>query len=159
MANIDEIEAQIEQTKEALKSLEAQLAAEKGGGESNQGEQDAPPTSEQAAEVMSSEKEQGSFEDSVEERMSPAEEVEEAEASPEVDSVMVGIKLSDGDNESDMTDLYSVVYDKSYDPNSAIDAEKMDNMKRAIEQDPRVAKMAKEEPEKFALYMYGKGSN
>lgn len=157
MANIDEIEAQIEQTKEALKSLEAQLAAEKGGGESNQGEQDAPPTSEQAAEVMAPEEE--SFEASVEERMSPAEEVEEAEASPEVDSVMVGIKLSGGDNESDMTDLYSIVYDKSYDPNSAIDAEKMDNMKRAIEQDPRVAKMAKEEPEKFALYMYGKGSN
>jgi hypothetical protein len=156
MANIDEIEAQIEQTKEALKSLEAQLAAEKGGGESNEGEQDAPPTSEQAAEVMASEEE--SFEDSVEGRMSPAEEVEEAEASPEVDSVMVGIKLSGGDNESDMTDLYSIVYDKQYDPDSAIDAEKMDNMKRAIEQDPRVAKMAQEEPEKFALYMYGKRS-
>jgi hypothetical protein len=156
MANIDEIEAQIEQTKEALKSLEAQLASEKGGGESNEGEQDAPPTSEQAAEVMASEEE--SFEDSVEGRMSPAEEVEEAEASPEVDSVMVGIKLSGGDNESDMTDLYSIVYDKQYDPDSAIDAEKMDNMKRAIEQDPRVAKMAQEEPEKFALYMYGKRS-
>lgn len=156
MANIDEIEAQIEQTKETLKSLEAQLASEKGGG-SDAGGEDTPPTSEQAAEVMAPEEE--SFEDSVEGRMSPAEEVEEAEASPEVDSVMVGIKLSDGENESDMTDLYSIVYDKSYDPDSAIDAEKMDNMKRAIEQDPRVAKMAKEEPEKFALYMYGKGSN
>ena len=155
MANIDEIEAQIEQTKETLKSLESQLASEKGEG-SDAGGEDAPPTSEQAAEIMTSEEE--SFEDSVEGRMSPAEEVEQSEASPEVDSIMVGIKLSDGEGESDMADLYSVVYDKQYDPDSAIDAEKMDNMKRAIEQDPRVAKMAQEEPEKFALYMYGKGS-
>jgi hypothetical protein len=88
---------------------------------------------------------------------SPAEEVEESEASPAVDSVMVGIKLSGGEDESGLSDLYSQVYDKVYDPNSAIDAEKMDAIKQAME-DPRVAQMAQEEPEKFALYMYGRGS-
>lgn len=160
MANVIEIESEIEQVKETLKSLEAQLAAEMGEGSSDAEQDEGPPSSEQAAEIMASEEE--SFEGSVEGRMadvdkSPAEEVEESEASPAVDSVMVGIKLSGGEDESGLSDLYSQVYDKVYDPNSAIDAEKMDAIKQAME-DPRVAKMAQEEPEKFALYMYGRSS-
>ena len=41
---------------------------------------------------------------------------------------MVGVKLSDG-GEGAMTELYNQVYDKSYDPDSAIDAEKMQKIK------------------------------
>ncbi len=165
MANIDEIEAQIEQTKMALKSLEAQLADEKSRGTDaapdktadDKGETDDPPSSEEAQKMMSEEE---SFEDSIESRMaedkSPAEEVSESEPAPAVDAVMVGVKLSDG-GEGAMTELYNQVYDKAYDPDSAIDAEKMQKMKDAME-DPRVAKMAQEEPEKFALFMLGRGS-
>jgi len=165
MANIDEIEAQIEQTKMALKSLEAQLADEKSRGTDaapdktadDKGETDDPPSSEEAQKMMSEEE---SFEDSIESRMaedkSPAEEVSESDPAPAVDAVMVGVKLSDG-GEGAMTELYNQVYDKAYDPDSAIDAEKMQKMKDAME-DPRVAKMAQEEPEKFALFMLGRGS-
>tara|TARA_R100000231_G_scaffold3019_1_gene5540 strand:- start:2292 stop:2795 length:504 start_codon:yes stop_codon:yes gene_type:complete len=166
MANVDEIEAQIEQTKMALKSLEAQLADEKSRGTDSapnktaddKGETGNPPSAEEAQKMMSEEE---SFTDSIESRMaeekSPAEEVSEAEAAPSVDAVMVGIKMSDGEKERDMSELYNQVYDKAYDPNSAIDAEKMQMMKEAME-DPRVAKMAQEEPEKFALFMLGRRS-
>jgi len=166
MANVDEIEAQIEQTKMALKSLEAQLADEKSRGTDaapdktadDKGQTDDPPSAEEAQKMMSEEE---SFTDSIENRMSeeeksPAEEVSESEPAPAVDAVMVGVKLSDG-GEGAMTELYNQVYDKAYDPDSAIDAEKMQNMKDAME-DPRVAKMAQEEPEKFALFMLGRGS-
>ena len=163
MANVDEIEAQIEQTKMALKSLEAQLADEKSRGADaapdkaadDKGQTDDPPSSEEAQKMMSEEE---SFEDSIESRMaeekSPAEEVSEAEAAHAVKAVMVGIEVSD---EGKMTELYNQVYDKAYDPDSAIDAEKMQLMKEAMD-DPRVAKMAQEEPEKFALFMLGRGS-
>ena len=173
MANVSEIEAQIEQTKLALKSLEAQLADEKGGRKETTkgpqrdeaGETEDAPSSEEASEMMDEGAgEEQSFADRVDERMaapekSPAEEVSEEDPAPMVDKVMVGIKVSKPDEgpEMDMDSLFQTVYDTPYDPESPMDADKMSQMKAALE-DPRVKKMAMEEPEKFALFMYGKRS-
>jgi len=173
MANISEIESQIEQTKLALKSLEAQLAAEKSGGRQTTkgsqrnvgGEDEGAPSPEEAASAMSEAKEEEmSFSDRVNQRMSapeesPAEEVASEEAAPMVKKVMVGIAMDAEENDSSvsMEDLFNTVYDKPYDANSAMDADKMRQMKDAME-DPRVKRMAMEEPEKFALFMYGRRS-
>ena len=103
MANISEIESQIEQTKLALKSLEAQLAAEKSGGRQTTkgsqrnvgGEDEGAPSSEEAADAMrEANEEEMSFSDRVDQRMSepeesPAEEVSSEEAAPMVKPVLL----------------------------------------------------------------------
>ena len=102
-----------------------------------------------------------SFAERVDDRMSPAQEVMEKEATPQVDKVMIGIKMSDEPSEDaprvDMDKLYSIVYDEPYDASDAKAEGRMRVMQQAME-DPRVMAMAESDPEKFALFMYGRNS-
>lgn len=95
--------------------------------------------------------------------MSPAKEVMEKEVTPQVDKVMVGIKISEDtpeqepSEEVDMEKLYSVVYDENFDGSDAQAEGRMRMMQEAME-DPSVKQMAIDDPEKFALFMYGRNS-
>jgi hypothetical protein len=181
MSKISELQTQIDQTKLDLKSLQSQHAAETARSGSEQveedkaedvgGEEEAP--SEASTVTMSGgegEEGEASFSDSVEQRMSepegeqtPAEEVAESEVAPQVKEVMDDTDVSEEgepseEAEVDLDNLYEQVYDEKYDAGSSLSETKMREMKEAIEKDPRVKKMALEEPEKFALYMYGRTS-
>jgi hypothetical protein len=152
MSKISELQTQIDQTKLDLKSLQSQHAAETARSGSEQVEED------KAEDV------------GVEQRMSepegeqtPAEEVAESEVAPQVKEVMDDTDVSEEgepseEAEVDLDNLYEQVYDEKYDAGSSLSETKMREMKEAIEKDPRVKKMALEEPEKFALYMYGRTS-
>tara|TARA_R100001015_G_C4581346_1_gene137821 strand:- start:149 stop:655 length:507 start_codon:yes stop_codon:yes gene_type:complete len=162
MANIDELEQQVAEAKKRLSEMEAELQNAKGGEESPMEDQEQDVTGEE--EVPDAPEEQ-SFADRVEERMSPAEEVMEEEATPQVDKVMVGIKLSEPEGEPsemsmdptspDMTSLYEVVYDEPYDNSDPQSQGRMRMIEQAMAKDARIKAMAKEDPEKFALFMYG----
>ena len=159
MANIDELEQQVDEAKKRLAEMEAELQNAKGGEEPPMEDQEQDGAGEE--EVPSAPEEQ-SFTDRVEERMSPAEEVAKEEATPQVDKVMIGIKMEDKAPEKeegavDMDMLYKIVYDESYDASDARAEGKMRMMAEAME-DPRIKAMAQEDPEKFALFMYGKTS-
>ena len=58
----------------------------------------------------------------------------------------------------DMPQLYQVVYGEEFNPADPQSEGKMRMMQEAMEADPRVAQMAQTEPEKFALFMYGRTS-
>lgn len=62
--------------------------------------------------------------------------------------------------ELDLETLWETVYGdgQPFDPDSEVDLEKMGKMRDAIESDPRLAKLAATDPERFALYMYGRKS-
>jgi hypothetical protein len=160
MANIDELEAQVDEAKKRLAEMETQLQNAKGGGDEEIPMEDQ---SEDAAgqEEVPVEESEPTFADRVEERMSPAEEVKEQDSTPQVDKVMIGIKMEDKAPEEgpsvNMDMLYQIVYDEPYDASDASAEGKMRMMVDAME-DPRVKAMAKEDPEKFALYMYGRTS-
>ena len=160
MANIDELEQQVDEAKKRLAEMEAELQNAKGGAE--------PPMEDQEQDVAGEEEvpvppEEQSFADRVEERMSPAEEVMEKEAAPQVDKVMVGIKMSEPPpvqetaEAPDMDKLYSVVYDETFDVSDVQSEGRMRMMQEAME-DPSVRQMAMADPEKFALFMYGRTS-
>jgi len=157
MANIDELEQQVGETRKRLADMEAELQSAKGGEEPTMEEQDG------AGEEVSDAPEEQSFTDRVEERMSPAKEVMEKEATPQVDKVMVGIKISEDtpeqepSEEADMEKLYSVVYDENFD-GSDVQAEGRMRMMQDAMEDPSVKQMAIDDPEKFALFMYGRNS-
>jgi len=142
MADKDNLMAEISETEKKLKDLKAQMKSE---------------DSEQMRESPDEEK---SFANMVEERMSPAEEVADTPAAPMVEGVMVGLKMADSSDQQDqinMNDLYSTVYDSAYDSNNPKDQEQMQSIKDAL-QDPRVMAMARKDPDKFALFMYGRAS-
>ena len=146
MANIDDLEQQVDETKKRLAEMEVELQSAKGG--------DEPPMEEQGGgeeEVPAAPQEQ-SFTDRVDERMSPAEEVMEVEATPQVDAVM-----QEASEEADMEKLYSVVYDENFDSSDSQAEGRMRMMQEAME-DPSVKQMAMDDPEKFALFMYGRNS-
>lgn len=162
MANIDELEQQVDEAKKRLAEMESELQNAQGGEESLMEDQEQDVSGE---EEVSDAPEEQSFADRVEDRMSPAEEVMDKEAAPKVDKVMVGIKLSESEGEEsemgsdptapDMGALYEVVYDEPYDQSDNQSEGRMRMMQEAIQKDPRVKAMAKEDPEKFALFMYG----
>ena len=158
MANIDELEAQVDETRKRLEEMEMELQNAKGVED-----EPAPDPEEDAGgqEEVPDAPEDPSFADRVEERMSPAEEVAKEEATPQVDKVMIGIKMEDKAPEEgpsvDMDMLYKIVYDEAYDPSDARAEGKMRMMADAME-DPRIKAMAQEDPEKFALFMYGRTS-
>jgi hypothetical protein len=62
--------------------------------------------------------------------------------------------------ELDLETLWETVYadGDAYNPKSDLDKEKMGEMRLAIESDPRIKKLATTDPERFALYMYGRKS-
>jgi len=148
MANIDELVQQVDETKKRLAEMEVELQNAQGG--------DEPPVEDQeqdgeGEEVPDASQEQ-SFADRVEERLSPAEEVMAEESSPQVDEV-----VEESSEEADMEKLYSVVYDENFDSSDVQAEGRMRLMQEAME-DPRVEQMAREDPEKFALFMYGRTS-
>tara|TARA_R110001606_G_C14855182_1_gene587735 strand:- start:45 stop:461 length:417 start_codon:yes stop_codon:yes gene_type:complete len=135
MIEQEQIEEKIKETKGMLQSLENEL------GQMREVEPVEAPLS---------------FSDSVEGRMSPAEEVSSEETTPQLEEAM-----GDSEEESggpDMKELYEIVYDESYDQSSESSESKMRLMKEAIKSDPRVMGMAVSDPTKFALYMYGRNS-
>jgi hypothetical protein len=135
MIEQEQIEEKIKETKGMLQSLENEL------GQMREGESVEAPLS---------------FSDSVEGRMSPAEEVSSEETTPQLEEAM-----GDSEEESggpNMEELYEIVYDESYDQSSESSESKMRLMKEAIKSDPRVMDMAVSDPTKFALYMYGRNS-
>jgi hypothetical protein len=160
MANINELEQQVGETRKRLAEMEAELQNAKSGEESPMEDQEQDGAGE---EEVSDAPEEQSFADRVEERMSPAEEVMEKEAAPQVDKVMVGIKISEDtpeqepSEEADMDRLYSIVYDEPFDGSDAQAEGRMRMMQDAME-DPSVKQMAIDDPEKFALFMYGRNS-
>ena len=168
MAKLSELESQIAKAQMALESLQAEYEAaqqsEGGGLEEDPtadvgGQAEATPSSEDAAEIMAGGDQ--SFSEAVEDRMAtPAEEVANSDPAPMVKQVMVGIDVSEAPEpeQIDMDSLYQMVYDETYDDNSSMSVSKMREMEEAISKDPRVKQMAIEEPEKFALYMYGRTS-
>ena len=135
MIEQEQIEEKIEETKGMLQSLESEL--------------DKMREVEPVEAPLS-------FSDSVEGRMSPAEEVSSGETTPQLEEAM-----GDSEEESggpDMEQLYEIVYDESYDQSSESSESKMRLMKEAIKSDPRAMEMAVSDPTKFALYMYGRNS-
>ena len=160
MANINELEQQVGETRKRLAEMEAELQNAKGGEEPAMEDQEQDDAGEE--EVPDAPAEQ-SFAEKVEERMSPAEEVMEKEAAPQVDKVMVGIKISEDtpeqqpSEEADMDKLYSIVYDENFDGSDVQAEGRMRMMQEAME-DPSVKQMAIDDPEKFALFMYGRNS-
>lgn len=156
MANIDELEAQVDETKKRLEEMETELQNAKGVAE-----EPAPDPEADAGgqEEVSDAPEEPSFSDRVEERMSPAEEVMEQEATPQVDAAMEDTDSAEQapTEGPDMDKLYSIVYDEPYDASNAMAEGKMRMMQEAME-DPRVKAMAVSDPEKFALFMYGRTS-
>jgi hypothetical protein len=160
MANTDELKAQIEEAESLLKDLESQLDA----AQSDDFPADAPDTGqdvggqEAAVDAAGEAGGEASFNDQVEARMSPAEEVAAEETTPLVDAVVEGEAAPEEASMPDMDSLYEIVYSEAYDANSAKSAQRMRDMEEAMKNDPRILKMAKEEPEKFALFMYGRAS-
>ena len=152
MANIDELEAQVDEAKKRLAEMEGELQSARDSEETvmSDQEQDAP----REEEVPDAPEEQ-SFADRVEERMSPAEEVREEEVTPQMDRAMAD--ESDEAPSINFEKLYSLVYDEVYDASDATAEGRMRMMKEAVN-DPQVREMAENEPEKFALFMYGKTS-
>lgn len=158
MANINELAQKVDETRKLLADMEAELQTAKDAGEPVMED----PEQEDVEEEEPSAPQKQSFADKVEERMSPAEKVMEGEPTPQVDKVMVGIKLSEAppeqpSEEADMDKLYSVVYDEPYDGSDVQAEGRMRMMKEAME-DPNVKEMAIKDPEKFALFMYGRTS-
>lgn len=100
--------------------------------------------------------EQMSFMDRVSQRMSPAEEVMEQDTTAQMNEEIENEEPES--EEMDMPELYQVVYGEPYDAADPQSEGKMRMMQEAIQGDPRVAAMAKGEPEKFALFMYGRTS-
>lgn len=135
MIEQEQIEEKIKETKGMLQSLENEL------GQMREGEPVETPLS---------------FSDRIEDRMSPAEEVSSEETTPELEEAM-GDSMEES-NGPDMNELYEIVYDESYDQSSESSESKMRLMKKAIESDPKVMKMAVSDPTKFALFMYGRNS-
>ena len=135
MIEQEQIEEKIEETKGMLQSLESEL--------------DKMREVEPVEAPLS-------FSDSVEGRMSPAEEVSSEETTPQLEEAMGDSEEASGG--PDMKQLYEIVYDESYDQSSESSESKMRLMKEAIKSDPKVMEMAVSDPTKFALYMYGRNS-
>jgi hypothetical protein len=135
MIEQEQIEEKIKETKGMLQSLENEL------GKMREVEPVEAPLS---------------FSDSVEGRMSPAEEVSSEETTPQLEEAMENSEEESGG--PDMKQLYEIVYDESYDQSSESSESKMRLMKEAIKSDPKVMEMAVSDPTKFALYMYGRNS-
>tara|TARA_R100000654_G_scaffold59939_1_gene86678 strand:- start:2787 stop:3275 length:489 start_codon:yes stop_codon:yes gene_type:complete len=159
MANINELEQQVGEARKRLADMEAELRIAKSGEELLMEDQEQDDVVEEVSDAP----EEQSFADRVEERMSPAKEVMDKEATPQVDKVMIGIKLSEkpqqteASEEADMNRLYSIVYDENFDGSDVQAEGRMRMMQEAME-DPSVKQMAIEDPEKFALFMYGRNS-
>jgi len=156
MAKIDELESQVEEAKKRLAEMEDELQSAKDGEETVMAdqEQDAP----REEEVPDAPQEQ-SFADRVDERMSPAEEVMEEDVTPQMDEAMASESDPAEEPKSlDFDTLYSLVYDEAYDASDPKAEGRMRMMKEAVN-DPEVREMAENEPEKFALFMYGKTSS
>lgn len=153
MANIDELEAQVDEAKKRLAEMEGELQSAKDGEETVMSDQEQDASGEE--EVPDAPEEQ-SFADRVEERMSPAEEVREEEVTPQMDQAMES--ETDEAPSLNFDTLYSLVYDEAYDASDPKAEGRMRMMKEAVN-DPQVRDMAENEPEKFALFMYGKTSS
>jgi len=107
-------------------------------------------------------KQEQTFLDMVDERMSPAQQVQNQEPAPMMQEEMGEEQMVSEDSEEsedpqvDMPNLYEVVFSEDYDPENLDSEEKMQLMRQAMAADPRVMQMALEAPEKFALFMYGR---
>ena len=134
MMEKEQLEAKIAETQSILDSLKAELGSS---------EEPAP-------------EEDPSFSDMVESRMSPEEEGSEA---PMLEEAM-GESAEDAPDspDLDMESLYQIVYDETFDPSSGKSESKLMAIKEALDKDPSMVEMAVKEPEKFALYMYGRNS-
>lgn len=130
MMEKEQLEAKIAETQSILDSLKAELGSS---------EEPAP-------------EEDPSFSDMVESRMSPEEEESEA---PMLEEAM---EESTEEPDLDMESLYQIVYDETFDPSSGKSEAKLMAIKEALDKDPSMVEMAVKEPEKFALYMYGRNS-
>ena len=111
-------------------------------------------------------KENVSFMDILDERMSqepPQNTNTQQSMTPAMDDAMAQMSEEETVEEEEpeevmMPDLYELVYGEVYDPADQMSESKMNQMVEAMEQDPRVKEMALKEPEKFALFMYGRSS-
>jgi hypothetical protein len=130
MMEKEQLEEKIAETQSILDSLKAELGSS---------EEPAP-------------EEDPSFSDMVESRMSPEEEESEA---PMLEEAM---EESTEEPDLDMESLYQIVYDETFDPSSGKSEAKLMAIKEALDKDPSMVEMAVKEPEKFALYMYGRNS-
>ena len=106
----------------------------------------------------------------------PAEEVSKAPVAPKATEMAEDIMADEGDKEPtpeeidvaeeteaekvnvDLESVFNIVMGDTYDPNSSMDREKMQRIKDTIDSDPRLRRMAAEDPDRFALYMYGRKS-
>lgn len=134
MMDKEQLEAKIEETQSILDSLKAEL--------------DAPKSPESEGNP--------SFSDMVESRMSPEEE--ESEAPMLKEAMEESADDAPDSPDLDMESLYQIVYDETFDPSSGKSEAKLMAIKEALDKDPSMVEMAVKEPEKFALYMYGRNS-
>jgi hypothetical protein len=109
-------------------------------------------------------KKEASFMDMLDKRMSdeasgPAEQpMQEQSPTPVMDEAMAEVEEPEQEEGVSMPELYELVFGEDYDPADPLSEGKMEQMSQAMEQDPRVKEMALNEPEKFALFMYGRSS-
>lgn len=174
MANLSELEAKINETKRNLEALQAQyaMAQKQEKGEvpiadtptDDKGEDKAP---EEAPEKTSfSEKVESRIDEVAPETADAVQEIKQAEeaqldATADEMAAEAAESLQAGDPQfsaDDLQNLFEVVHGSTFDSNSSTDAAKLSAIESAVNGDPRVARMAKDDPEKFALYMYGRKS-
>lgn len=134
MMEKEQLEAKIAETQSILDTLKAKLKSPK----TDESEQDP------------------SFSDMVESRMSPEEE--ESEAPMLEEAMEESAEVAPDSPDLNMESLYQIVYDETFDPSSGKSEAKLMAIKEALDKDPSMVEMAVKEPEKFALYMYGRNS-
>lgn len=86
----------------------------------------------------------------------PEQPMQEQSPTPVMDEAMA--EVEEPEEGVSMPELYEMVFGEDYDPADPLSEGKMEQMSQAMEQDPRVKEMALNEPEKFALFMYGRSS-
>ena len=91
----------------------------------------------------------------------PKQPMQDQSPTPVMDEAMAEVEEPELEEEEEgvsMPELYEMVFGEDYDPADPLSEGKMEQMSQAMEQDPRVKEMAINEPEKFALFMYGRSS-
>jgi len=130
----------------------------------------APPSEEELGEIKQDMAPEAA------EPETPAEEVSQAPVAPKATEMAEEIMADEGDKEPtpeevavaeeteaekvnvDLESVFNIVMGDTFDPNSSMDREKMQRIKDTIDSDPRLRRMAAEDPDRFALYMYGRKS-
>jgi hypothetical protein len=130
----------------------------------------APPSEEELGEIKQDMAPEAA------EPETPAEEVSQAPVAPKATEMAEEIMADEGDKEPtpeevavaeeteaekvnvDLESVFNIVMGDTFDPNSSVDLDKMKRIKDTIDSDPRLRRMAAEDPDRFALYMYGRKS-